>query len=218
MKISDLKKDYPQIRFYELIEYPRTNIPLIKRMEDFLELTKIVGYKEFETSKEEASEIYLNIAVDLYLKISPNEKYLSFNYPEKDSFMEFINENFTKSLKKLITCESYTTLSLYGIDISVGFEEDYPYANANFDDILAELDNLHKRYEQKLSDMKEEWNTKIISCIMSYKEKYLNSTTKSEQDEIIRRVQLELKDKFGLDSRSDSRAKKIFIKTQYEIN
>ena len=50
MKISDLKKDYPQIRFYELTEYPTTNIPLIKRIEDFLELTKIVGYKEFETS------------------------------------------------------------------------------------------------------------------------------------------------------------------------
>ena len=61
MKISDLKKDYPQIRFYELTEYPTTNIPLIKRIEDFLELTKIVGYKEFETSKEEASEIYLNL-------------------------------------------------------------------------------------------------------------------------------------------------------------
>ena len=53
---------------------------------------------------------------------------------------------------------------------------------------------------------------------MSYKEEYLQAETKTAKEEIIKKVQMELKNKFNLDGRSDDRAKKIAIKTLYENN
>lgn len=231
MKIAQLKNDYPNIRFYELKEAPTISRPLMKNLEDFLDIVHLVGYVEILITKEEARETYLDFLVDLCLQnilkeenLSNKHSALMYNYKAiKENFISFMEESCADELEKLISSKAYTLVELYGIDCNIGYIEDDIKDNSNLECDLQEIDDLFKKYKQKLTDEQQkeankqkERNNEIISLIMSYKEEYLKSRTKAEKENIIKKVKLHLKNEFGLDSRGDTRASKVFIEMQYE--
>ncbi len=213
MKITELKKQYPNIKFYELKEQPKTTKFIFKSIEDLLDLEKSIGYFEINISSEMAREITLKSMIDTYIE--------NLSYAESKAFVKYIEEHISAKLDKLIQHKPYTVLSLYGLGCDAMCEEDNDERfidEESFNAGMQEIDTLHTNFEQEMSSKMETRRLGIINCIMSYKDKYKQATTKSEQEEIIRKIQFELKDKYGLDGRSDTRASKVFIKTQFEEN
>ena len=213
MKITELKKQYPSVKFYELKEQPKTSKFVFKKIEDLLDLEKNISYFEINVSSEMAREITLKSMIDAYIE--------QLSYADGRAFANYLEENISTKLDKLIQHKPYTVLCLYGLGCDVMCEEDNNERFIDEDSFNAgmkEIDNLYKNFKQELSDKMETRRIGIMNCIMSYKDKYKQATTKSEQEEIIRKIQFELKDKYGLDGRSDTRASKVFIKAQFETN
>ena len=213
MKITELKKQYPSVKFYELKEQPENSKFVLKKIEDLLDLEKNISYFEINVSSEMAREITLKSMMDAYID--------QLSYADGRVFANYLEEHISTKLDKLIQHKPYTVLCLYGLGCDVMCEEDNNERFIDEDSFNAgmkEIDNLHKNFEQELSAKMETRRIGIMNCIMSYKDKYKQATTKSEQEEIIRKIQFELKDKYGLDGRSDGRASKVFIKTQFETD
>ena len=215
MDIEKLKQKYPNVRFYKLRANPSQNMFEIERFDDFFELAKIVGYTETQVDENSASFIALKLLTDTYLEAKNPEYTQLLHY---DPFCEYVRENKTDILNRIVEKKSYIVTILYGIDINVMFHEesDLDISENEFELGLAEIDKLYKEYRAELIKAEEKKKKDINACILNYKERYLQSKSKAEKEEIIRKVQLELKMKFKIDGRNDYRASKIAIQTLYE--
>lgn len=64
MKISDIRKNYPNIKYYKLKKCPNKSMLEIEKINDFFELTNLVGYFESEINGEDASESILGSLIE----------------------------------------------------------------------------------------------------------------------------------------------------------
>ena len=216
MRINELKQKYPEHKFYalRLESNPSDNKYLeLSKLEDILDLTKKLGYLEFEMDEESASEINYNRMVDNYVK--------KLSYKETKEFLEFLSTDEKKQveLRKLCKTEAFSAINLYGLDIKVKYD-DVPKEQAlqNIALIYVELERLYDEYKKEQKRKETEINDKIHKIILSYKEKYLLAQKQKAKDDIIRDVQMKLKIEFDFDGRTDDRANKSYIKMLYENN
>ena len=225
MRISDLEKKYPNIKFYKLKQKPQREFFIVEKLEDFAELLSVAGYVEIEIIEEEARNNLLGKMMRSYIE--------NILYPRGIdtvskvwlvTLFEYVKENISIKLKNLIEniAHTVTNLYLYGIDAPIMFGDEEEDCNLLSEDELdkgiSEIEKIYNKYNGSLKKEQEKRDKEIIDCILSYKEEYLQAETKTAKEEIIKKVQLELKNKFNLDGRSDNRAKKIAIKELYENN
>ena len=225
MRISDLEKKYPNIKFYKLKQAPRRDFFMVEKIEDFAELVSVAGYIEIEINEEDARDDHLRDLTKAYIE--------NMIYPRRIGtvfegqvliFFEYVKKNMSSELLQIIEGKSHTVtnLYLYGIDTPIMFgdeEEDCKLLSEDeLDKGISEIEKIYNKYNGSLKKEQEKRDKEIIDCILSYKEEYLQKKTKTAKEEIIKKVQMELKNKFNLDGRSDDRAKKIAIKTLYENN
>ncbi|HIX07978.1 MAG TPA: hypothetical protein H9741_05880, partial [Candidatus Borkfalkia faecipullorum] len=185
----------------------------------------VAGYVEIEINEEEARNNLLGKMMRSYIE--------NILYPRGIdtvskvwlvTLFEYVKENISIKLKNLIEniAHTVTNLYLYGIDAPIMFGDEEEDCNLLSEDELekgiAEIEKIYNKYNSSLKKEQEKRDKEIIDCILSYKEEYLQAETKTAKEEIIKKVQLELKNKFNLDGRSDNRAKKIAIKELYENN
>ena len=215
MNIEKLKQKYPNNRFYKLRTTPSQNMFEIEKIEDFFELAKNVGYTETQVDENSASFIALKLLIDTYLEAKNPEYTRLLHY---NPFCEYVRENKTDILNEIVEKKSYVVTVLYGIDVNVMYqgESGLDISENEFELGLAEIDKLYKEYSTTLKKAEEKRNKDINTCILNYKEQYLQSKSKVEKEGIIKKVQLELKMKFKIDGRNDYRASKIAIQTLYE--
>lgn len=215
MNIEKLKQKYPNNRFYKLRTTPSQNMFEIEKIEDFFELVKNVGYTETQVDENSASFIALKLLIDTYLEAKNPEYTRLLHY---NPFCEYVRENKTDILNEIVEKKSYVVTVLYGIDVNVMYqgESGLDISENEFELGLAEIDKLYKEYSTTLKKAEEKRNKDINTCILNYKEQYLQSKSKVEKEGIIKKVQLELKMKFKIDGRNDYRASKIAIQTLYE--
>lgn len=220
MRIADLKEKYPNVKFYELKQNLNNNYLVLKKIEDFIDIVKIVGYTEVEINEKEARDRILMGLVESY---ADNLKYPGYinniSRLSIEVFLDFINKNITKNLKKIIENRGYTITNLYGIDIAVMYEDKDSGAiisEEDFDSGLNEIDKLYKIYEKDLDKQKENREKDVHNCILNFKEMYLHAETKVRKDDIVKRVQYELRNKFNMDARSDPEASKAAIIKLFE--
>ena len=212
MKITELQKTYPHIKFYELTSGSNKAFLSMKKLEDFLDIVKIVGYIEIEVSGEEASEIALESVIQSYC----SEKKL-YNSRYRDEFVEFVEDNLTKKLEKLTTCREYTFLELYGLDFNVMYTEDHFMSQVDYNSAKEELNHIYETFQAKLVEQKKKFDENVKACILGYKDEYNQARNETAKKEIVKKVQLDLKLKYGLDAHSDYRATAICIKRFLEI-
>lgn len=220
MRIADLKEKYPNVKFYELKQNLNNNYLVLKKIEDFIDIVKIVGYTEVEINEKEARDRILMGLVESY---ADNLKYPGYinniSRLSIEVFLDFINKNITKNLKKIIENRGYTITNLYGIDIAVMYEDKDSGAiisEEDFDSGLNEIDKLYKIYKKDLDKQKENREKDVHNCILNFKEMYLHAETKVRKDDIVKRVQYELRNKFNMDARSDPEASKAAIIKLFE--
>lgn len=220
MRIADLKEKYPNVKFYELKQNLNNNYLVLKKIEDFIDIVKIVGYTEVEINEKEARDRILMGLVESY---ADNLKYPGYinniSRLSIEVFLDFINKNITKNLKKIIENRGYTITNLYGIDIAVMYEDKDSGAiisEEDFDSGLNEIDKLYKIYKKYLDKQKENREKDVHNCILNFKEMYLHAETKVRKDDIVKRVQYELRNKFNMDARSDPEASKAAIIKLFE--
>ena len=225
MRISDLEKKYPNIKFYKLKQAPRREFFMVEKIEDFAELVSVAGYVEIEINEEDARDDHLRELTKIYIE--------NMIYPRRIGtvfegqvliFFEYIKENMSSELLQIIGSKSHTVtnLYLYGIDAPIMFGDEEEDSNLlsedEIDKGIDEIDKIYNKYNSSLKKEQEDHDKEINDCILSYKEEYLQAETKTAKDEILKKVKMELKRKFNLDGRGDDRAKKIAIKMLYESN
>ncbi len=220
MRIADLKEKYPNVKFYELKQNLNNNYLVLKKIEDFIDIVKIVGYTEVEINEKEARDRILMGLVESY---ADNLKYPGYinniSRLSIEVFLDFINKNITKNLKKIIENRGYTITNLYGIDIAVMYEDKDSgtiISEEDFDSGLNEIDKLYEIYKKDLDKQKENREKDVHNCILNFKEMYLHAETKVRKDDIVKRVQYELRNKFNMDARSDPEASKAAIIKLFE--
>lgn len=225
MRISDLEKKYPNIKFYKLKLKPQRNFYIVEKIEDFAELVSVAGYVEIEINEEDARNDLLVRLISAYIEnmIYPR----SIDTVSRNllvSFFEYVKENMSIKLKNLIEniTHTVTNLYLYGIDAPIMFGDEEEDSNLlsedEYDKGIGEIEKIYNKYNSSLKKEQEDHDKEINDCILSYKEEYLQAETKTAKDEILKKVKMELKRKFNLDGRGDDRAKKIAIKMLYENN
>lgn len=217
MNIEEIRQQYPNIKFYKLKKPSLQNMFEIEKLEDFFELTKIVGYTENHVDEDSASFMALKLLTDSYLEARNPEYTQLLHY---NPFFEFLRGNRSDCLNKIISRKSYTVTFLYALDINIMFQEEsgLNISEEEFELGLLEIDKMYKSYSKELIKEEEKRNKDINTCILSYKEQYQQAKSKTEKEGVIRRVQLELKMRFKIDGRNDYRASKISIQTLYEEN
>lgn len=220
MRVADLKEKYPNVKFYELKQNLNKNYLVLKKVEDFIDIVKIVGYTEVEINEKEARDRILMGLVESYVDNLKYPGYISnISRLSIEVFLDFINKNLTKNLKKIIENRGYTITNLYGIDIAVMYEDEDSGAiisEEDFDSGLNEIDKLYKIYKKDLDKQKENREKDVHNCILNFKEMYLQAETKVKKDDIVKRVQYELRKKFNMDGRSDPEACKAAIIKLFE--
>lgn len=204
MKIEELKKRYPDVKFYELTDVPSKGVKL-KNLKDFLELVKVVGYVAEEIDGDEASEAALE---DLITDYSCKH----FSRSEVDNFIGFVEDNLTKELKKLTTCKEYTSFQLFGLDIDVMYAENHSIKADDYKIAIVELEHIREKYQAQLEEEKKNFDEKVKACIMGYKDEFEQAKNKTEKEEVIKKIQWDLKMQYGLNARSDDRATSMGIK------
>ena len=214
MKIAELKDRYPHIKFYELDKVLGSERIWVKKLDDFLELTKMVGYVETVVSSEEASERVLDCAMDAYINM--NDEIYKF-----DNIINYIKANMrsyiTKEIKELTKCDAYTITTLYGIGLPIVYEEEVPFiSEENFNKAVKKIDAVYRDYKNGLEQKKEMHDQDIHNCIMDYKEKYEKANTKAEKTLISQKVQRKLYNKYGINYRGDFRARREYIMQLFE--
>ena len=210
MKITELQKNYPNIKFYELKNSSEKEFLSIKRLEDFLEFVKVVGYIETEVSSEDASEFALESVIRSYCVGH-------HIYKDRDKFAEFVEDNLTKKLEKLTTCKGYTSLELFSIDSNVMYAEDYCMNREDYNSAIEELESIYEKFQTKLAKEENVFDEKVKACIMDFKNEYDWARNKTEKEEVIKKIKYHLKVQYGLDGRKDYRATEFSIKQMLEM-
>ena len=210
MKIEELKKRYPDVKFYELKLSPDIEQFRLSNLEDFFKLAKIVGDIEMKVSGTEEVFHNLESLVNAYI----ND--LGLTSEDKNAFFNYISEHLTSKLCELIDCEDYDSLKLYGLDFNVNYKEDNLLNAEEFDLAMKEIDRIFNDFQKAMADEKESREKGIHDCIMSFKEKYDQAGNKTQKDNIIKNIKFELKSKFGIDARNDERANEFYIISMFE--
>lgn len=219
MTIKEIQNKYPEKKYYRLKIAPNNrSMFIMEKLEDFFELVDLVGYVESEVDGIEASEANLEMLVVSYLSsFYPYNPYISMRDPRVEIFLNYVNENMSNTLQLIIQAESYTTTNLFGINTDIMFEDTKSsMPEDKFEQGMTEVGKLYEKYKEGLDKNKKTRENDIRNCILNYKEKYLQLQSKADKEELIKVVQLELKEKFGISGRNDSRVSKIAIKKMYE--
>lgn len=220
MRIADLKEKYPNVKFYELKQNLNKNYLVLKKIEDFIDIVKIVGYTEVEIDEKEACDRILMGLVESYVDNLKYPGYINnISRLSIEVFLDFIKKNITKNLKKIIENKGYTITNLFGIDIAVMYEDEDGGAiisEEDFNSGLNEIDKLYKIYKKDLDKQKENHEKDVHNYILNFKETYLRAETKVKKDEILKSIQYELRKKFNMDARSDPEATKAAIIKLFE--
>lgn len=209
MKISELKKKYTNVRFCELKIKPDVDKFVLSNVDEFLDITQKVGYIE-ETF---GGEGYVNKKYAEFLTACLNEHNIRLR---NDVILvsNYISEhNLKNELKLLIASKSGTNLYLYSLDsnamyedLEVDVDDDVDYEA--FAERMDEIIDMAFEYRESCVD---EVDKAIRDCILNYKNQYNGALTKVQKEKIVQAVQIELKERFGLDYRNDTRAVKVSI-------
>lgn len=212
MNVQKLKENNPEIEFYELKEEPKSNAPCLAKIEDLFYLSKKIGYIETKFSSEDATNLCYEVVIDFYKN--------NLDFDAKRSFDLFLSERPTEDIRLLCKCQAYTSLKLFGLDLQVRYYEDKSVLDQvdveKIFQVLDELyDNFLKEKRIEFEKAKQEKEEKIQKLIFAYRNKYNNAETKKEKEAVIREVQMNLKKEFDMDGRSDYRASKAYIISEY---
>ena len=208
--IEYFEKQYQNVRFYELVSEPKGEYPEIKNVADFFDLATKVGYTVENFDEESSSQYALFHVVSSYLE----DKNILMRTVD---FMDYVNSNMTVRLKETIPSCPFSVFSFWGLDIRVQCAVFSDYTELSSEKVKAayqELGKIYNKYIKAQELQKQDSDNKIQECILSYKNKYAQATTKTAQAEIVAQVQIVLKQKFNLDGRGDVRASKEYIKMQ----
>lgn len=224
MKITEIQQKYPHAKYYKLKDFPNKAKFVIEKIEDFFDLTDIIGYYELQIGEDEASDIVLESLIEAYSQSKD-----SWNNLETLLFKELFNyvkDNMSNKLRSIIKVKSYTITSLFGINLDIMFEDSNDctiISDEKFRQGLFEIDKIYMRRkeefnkrEEELNKIKEARTKEIENYILQFKAKYLEKQTKKDKEEWIQMVQLELKNKLNVDARGDYRASKTYIKKLFD--
>jgi hypothetical protein len=211
MHIEDLKKQFPQVSFYKLKSSPESKDYLqLSNPEDLFELSSKIAYYEYDTDPELARNTAINLLV----------KTLDLPRFEDIDFCSYLEEHITSKLNKLLSFPIQTILELYGLDINVSYQTPMHWWDTNEqNEAIAEVNVVFQSYRRKkdeITNLEIQKEKEVDAFIDSYKERYLNEATKSGKEEILREVQLYVKEKFGLSAQSREKLTKISLKLRYE--
>ena len=209
MNIKELKKKYPKVEFYKLKKTPDNNPFTLNNLDDFFKLaTKVVYFEEY-IDTETASYANYKSVLNVFVGTLP--------YSEKYEFEEYVKEYAFDELIKMCKCDGYDTITLYGLEVDVMYEdEEYGLDALDVRKVFDKLKELYRVYSSEKKNQSELKKQEIQNLIDSYSEKYANASSKSARENIITEIQLILKDRYGLDGRSDSRASKASLRMNYE--
>jgi len=202
MTILDVKKKHPTVCYCELVERPTKDIPYLKNENDFFLLVSKAGYIEKSFSSEEISDHNITVVMDAYCSDLP--------YLHREEMRQYLIENMTKSLQKICVREAQTIVELYGLDCQVGYR--YPWnslTDRDIDRALQEVDKVYKEYIDKRQRGIEE-------CILRYKTRYQNATSKGNKEEVISQLQCELQRDYAIDGRAERQYNKAALKMRLE--
>ena len=217
MEISDIRKNYPNKKYYKLKKCPNKSMLEIDKINDFFELTNLVGYFESKISGEDASDSILSTLIESYLVSIYS--WIDMRNPIYKDFFAYVNENISNKLQSIIRADTYTVTKLYGIDIDIMYEDEEGHSfisEEKFHEGMAEISKIFTMYNEERERKIKTRQNEIERCILSFKNEYLQLKTKVDKEEFIKRVQVELKKQFDIDGRNDYRVTKAFIKKMYE--
>ena len=230
MNITEIRRKYPNVKFYKVKKTPIQSMFVMERLEDFFDLCQNVAYTEIYIDNDTARESILKSLVGIYFEnVDPDVSiYKKFDI----EFSNYLNENMSGYLNELLENKEHTLITLYGINMDIMYEvdEDFNISEAEFSMGLKEIDKIYQQYAREKKKIEEEMELErvekearirnrdndIREYILSYKEKYRQLKTKVEKEDLIKMLQLELKNKFNVDGRNDYRVSKIAIKKIYE--
>lgn len=216
MRFEDIKNLFPQAKYYKLKKRPAKSMLQIEKMEDYFQLTQRVGYFEIRIEKEAASQLFLESLVESYLhSVHPG---IGPQHPLSLKFLDFVNEHMPDELRLILETESITFIDLYGIDLDVMFEDERDgtfLSDETFEQGLNIMSDIFETYKKDLDKQAEERENEINVFILSFKDEYLQLKSKADKEDFIKKVQVELKKKFNIDSRSDYRVSKASIRILY---
>lgn len=202
MNIEELKSKYPSAQFYRLKSSPH-NLGYLQfeDIDDFISIAKIVGYIEVEPDELEDAEARYETCVQVLV----NSVMYDGIVPGYEVRAIFDDEEKTAELRQMChITSSRKILELYGIDTKI------KYIHENYTDefdpvpIILEMQKLYAEYcEQALAD-RAKAEKEIYQIIDSYIDEYCKLATKSEREKLIRKIQMKLKNTFGLSGRGDS--------------
>ena len=212
MSIQNLIENNPEVEFYELKVEPNDQAPCLARMEDVFCLSKKIGYIETKFTSEDATNLCYEVVIDFYKN--------NLDFDVKRGFDLFLSEGPIENIKTLCKCQAYTSLKLFGLDLPVRYYEDKSVLDQiDVEKVFQVLDELYdeflKNKKFEFEKARQEKDEKIHKLIFAYRDKYKSSETKKEKEAVIREVQMNLKKEFDMDGRSDYRASKAYIISEY---
>lgn len=165
-------------------------------------MTSKVGFVEYEMSEEMATELNISNCLEVYLR----EK--DFFYSPSSSFLKYVRtylfENPSCKLQKLCNKKKCTKLSLYGLDLSIKYEENSGMlSREDYSKVWDEIDKLYLNYTQELGAIAKRKKEDAKKLILTYVKKYNAAPTKTMKSEIVNEIKFRLNDEYGLDGRSD---------------
>ena len=217
MNISDIQKNYPNKKYYKLRKCPNKSMLEIEKIADFFELTNLVGYFESQISGKDASDSILDSIIEAYL-VSVYS-WIDTRNPIYKDFVAYVNEHISNKLRYIVRADTYTITNLYGIGIDIMYEDEASgsmISEEEFKEGMAEVSKIFTMYNEERERKQEMRQNEIEKCILRFKNEYLQLKTKTDKEEFIKKVQVELKKIFDADGRSDYRFTKAFNKKMYE--
>lgn len=209
MNINEIKNRFPSTRFYKLREEPEKEFLKLDHIDDLTDLTSKIGYFEVRIESEEVSELNLKSVIQVYSQ--------NLSFSDRIEFINYLDENKSKQLKDLCHSPGYTSIRLYGLDIDVMYDDEE--SGIDFVDVVLvekELDLLYRIFcEKKENDLKTR-EQEVSNLIESYKTKYMLANSNKDREEVVKTVQLTLREKFGLDGRADPKYTKLSLKLYFE--
>lgn len=210
MTIETLKKSYPNVLLIELNSAPSTDKFFeIKNIDDFFKLTSKVGYKIFKTQSDDTQKMAINVCLDEFYNRSTV-------YYSKQRFCDYVYAYIEKhdncTLKKIFPAYEYMQLTLYALDYDFMFYiNDTPYPDENHIQGINELKKLYSEFENSLKEEQEIKKKQIKDSILKYKQEYEEAKSNLARETVIKKIQYELRESFGVDGRSDPLASKTGI-------
>lgn len=91
------------------------------------------------------------------------------------------------------------------------YVNDIPYPIENYEQGIEEVKKIFNEYENSLKESENNKKQEIKDFILTYKQEYLKAESNTAKEKLLKIIQYNLREKFGIDGRSDSIASKIGI-------